>query len=172
MWNPPRRTPGRPLIPEAARRSMTGMQARIVVLRGDGERIKGFSRVFNPLEPVFHVRVADAEGETGEVLEIKFSDVRAVFFVRDFGFDRERREDYLPEKDLGPMERPPDVGGRTLEADTAWGETLVGLTYDYRPDQPGFFLFPTDPLSRTLNLERAWISSAAVTEIRLSDPTE
>ena len=148
---------------------MAGM-TRIVVLHRDGRRIKGFSRVFNPLEPVFHVRLADPDGETGEVLELKFSDVQAVFFVRDFAFDREKREEYEPEEDLTPMVRPPDVGGRALEVDTLWGETLVGLTYDYRPDQPGFFLFPTNPLTRTLNLERAYLSMGSVTAVRFTDP--
>lgn len=146
------------------------MQTRIVVLHADGRRIKGFSRVFNPIEPVFHVRVADASGETGEVLELRFADVQAVFFVRDFAFDRDRREDYEPEKDLGPMTRPPDVGGQSLEVDTTWGETLVGLTYDYRSDQPGFFLFPTDPMNRTLNLERAYLLNESVTEVRSTEP--
>ncbi|HUF89967.1 MAG TPA: hypothetical protein VMR66_08290 [Gemmatimonadota bacterium] len=146
------------------------MQTRIVVLHADGRRIKGFSRVFNPLEPVFHVRVADASGETGEVFELRFADVQAVFFVRDFAFDRDRREDYEPERDLGPMTRPPDVGGQALEVDTTWGETLVGLTYDYQSNQPGFFLFPTDPMNRTLNLERAYLLNSAVTEVRSTEP--
>ena len=145
---------------------MAGMQTRIVVLRGDGKRIKGFSRVFNPLEPTFHLRVAGPEGETGEQLELKFADVQAVFFVRDFAFGRDRREDYTPEEDLGPMLRPPEVGGRALEVETTWGETLVGLTYDYRPDQPGFFLFPTDPLDRTLNLERAYLPKSSIVKVK------
>ena len=148
---------------------MAGMQTRIVVLRSDGSRVKGFSRVFNPLEPVFHVRLADPDGETGEVLELKFADVQAVFFVRDFAFDRKRRED-TPEADLSPMKRPADVGGRALEVDTAWGETLIGLTYDYRPDEPGFFVFPTDPLNRTLNLERAYLCGGSVIDVRFTDP--
>lgn len=142
---------------------------RIVVLHRDGRRIKGFSRVFNPLEPTFHVRLADPDGETGEVLELKFGDVQAVFFVRDFAFDREKREDYEPEEDLTPMTRPPDVGGRSVEVDTPWGETLVGLTYDYRRDQPGFFLFPTDPFNRTLNLERAYLPMDSVSAARFTD---
>lgn len=151
---------------------MTVTPTRIVVLHDDGRRIKGFSRVFNPVEPVFHLRVAGPQGETGEGLELKFADVQAVFFVRDFAFERDKRELYEPEGDLTPMARPPDTGGRAVEVDTTWGETLVGLTYDYRPDEPGFFLFPTDPLNRTLNLERAWVSSGSVTDVRFTGPEE
>lgn len=144
------------------------MDNRIVVLLGDGTRVKGFSRVFNPLEVTFHLRLAGPDGETGEHREIRFSEIRAVFFVRDFAFDRDRR--YEPEDDLTPMERPPSVGGRTLRVRTEWGEALVGLTYDYRPEEPGFFIFPTDPLNRTLNLERAYLTNQAVEEVEFTEP--
>lgn len=144
------------------------MDNRVVVLLADGTRVKGFSRVFNPIEVTFHVRMAGPDGETGERIEIQFADTQAVFFVRDFAFDRRRR--YEPEDDLTPMARPPSVGGRALRVRTAWGEVLVGLTYDYRPEEPGFFLFPTDPLNRTLNLERAYLTSQAAMEVEFTEP--
>lgn len=148
------------------------MDSKVVVLLADGSRIKGFSRVFNPIETSFHLRLASADGETGERRELLFADTLAVFFVRDFAFDRSRR--YEPEDDLAPMPKPPSVGGRALNVTTAWGEVLVGLTYDYRPDEPGFFLFPTDPLSRALNLERAWLTRRAVVSVEFpeSDPAD
>lgn len=146
----------------------SGLESRVVALLADGTRVKGFSRVFNPLEPSFHLRVASPDGETGERVEIAFADTHAAFFVRDFAFDRTRR--YEPEDDLTPMARPQSVGGQALKVKTAWGETLVGLTYDYRKDQPGFFIFPTDPLSRTLNLERAYLMNQAVLGVEFTEP--
>ena len=148
--------------------SVNSMDNRIVVLLADGTRLKGFSRVFNPLEPGFHLRLASPTGETDERREILFSETLAVFFVRDFAFDRSRR--YEPEDDLAPMPKPPSVGGRSLNVTSTWGEMLVGITYDYRPDQAGFFLFPTDPLSRALNLERAWLTSRAVVSVEFTEP--
>lgn len=130
--------------------------------------MKGFSRVFNPIEVSFHLQPADPDGETGEQIEFRLADVQAVFFVRDFAFDRDRR--YEPEDDLTPMARPPSVGGRALRVRTTWGEVLVGLTYDYRPEEPGFFIFPTDPLNRALNLERAYLTSHAVEEVEFTEP--
>jgi hypothetical protein len=62
------------------------------------------------------------------------------------------------------------VGGRTLRVRTTWGETLVGRAYDYRPDEPGFFIFPTDPLNRALNLERAYLTSQAVENVEYTEP--
>lgn len=144
------------------------MDNRVVVLLVDGTRVKGYSHVFNPLEVTFHLRLAGPDGETGEHREIQFTETQAVFFVRDFAFDRDRR--YEPEDDLTPMTRPPSVGGRALRVRAAWGEALVGLTYDYRPEGSGFFLFPTDPLNRTLNLERAYLTSQAVEEVEFTEP--
>ncbi|HEY7471489.1 MAG TPA: hypothetical protein VIE68_03995 [Gemmatimonadota bacterium] len=146
----------------------SGLESRVVALLSDGTRVKGFSRVFNPLEASFHLKLASADGETGERREIAFADTYAAFFVRDFAFGRTRR--YEPEDDLTPMSRPPSVGGRVLRVETMWGETLVGLTYDYREDQPGFFIFPTDPLSRTLNLERAYLLNQAVARVEFAEP--
>jgi hypothetical protein len=146
------------------------MDNQIVVLLEDGTRLKGFSRVFNPVEVTFHLRLAGPDGETGEHQEIHFSEVQAVFFVRDFAFDRDRR--YEPEDDLIQMARPPSVGGRAMRVRTTWGEVLVGLTYDYRPEEPGFFIFPTDPLNRALNLERAYLTNRTVEEVEFTEKAD
>ena len=139
------------------------MQTRIIVLLSDGERVKGHSRDFNPGRSRFHLGVAGPDGETGEQREIAMENVYAVFFVRDFAFDRTRR--YAPEDDLAVATAPPAGGARALEVTTAWGEVLRGLTYGYQPQRPGFFLFPTEPLERALNLERAYLTRRAVTRV-------
>jgi hypothetical protein len=139
-----------------------------VVLLADGTRMKGFSRIFNPIDVTFHLNPVGPDGETGEKREIRLSDTLAVFFVRDFAFGRERR--YEPEDDLSPMPRPPSVGGRAARVPTVWGEVLVGLTYDYRAEDPGFFLFPTDPLNRALNLERAYLTRRAIEGVEFTEP--
>lgn len=142
---------------------MTTIQTRIIVLLSDGSRLKGFARDFNPARDNFHLMVAGPQGETGEQREIAMPDVDAVFFVRDFAFDREKR--YEPEGDLASMTAPPMAGARALEVTTRWGEVLRGLTYGYQPQRPGFFVFPTEPLERALNLERAYITRQAVSRV-------
>lgn len=144
------------------------MQTRMIVLLADGERIKGYSRDFNPTRERFHLGVAGPAGETGEQREISLADVYAVFFVRDFAFDRTRR--YAPEDDLTAVTTPPPGGARTLEVTTAWGEVLRGLTYGYQPQRPGFFLFPTEPRERALNLERAFLTRRAVARVAVDPP--
>ena len=67
------------------------------------------------------------------------------------------------------MPKPPSVGGRSLNVTSSWGEVLVGIVYDYRTNEPGCFLFPTDPLSRALNLERAWLTSRAIEAVEFPE---
>lgn len=142
---------------------MTTIQTRLIVLLSDGTRLKGFARDFNPARADFHLRVAERDGETGEQREIAMSEVDAVFFVRDFAFDRDRR--YEPEGDLASLPPPPSAGGRAIEVTTTWGEVLRGLTYGYQPQRPGFFVFPNEPLERALNLERAYVTRQAVSRV-------
>src|SRR5688500_19522470 len=94
---------------------MTTIQTRLIVLLSDGTRLKGFARDFNPARPNFHLMVAGPQGETGEGRQIAMSDVDAVFFVRDFAFDREKR--YEPESDLTSTAAPPtaEIGRATSE---------------------------------------------------------
>ena len=139
------------------------MQTRMIVLLADGNRLKGFSRDFNPARPNFHLRLAGPEGETGEQRQLLMQQVNAVFFVRDFAFDRQKR--YDPESDLVVVTAPPSGGARAIEVTTVWGEVLRGLTYGYQPQRPGFFLFPTEPLERALNLERAYLTRQAVVSV-------
>jgi hypothetical protein len=142
---------------------MTTIQTRIIVLLSDGSRLKGFARDFNPARPNFHLVVAGPQGETGEQHEIAVSDVDAVFFVRDFAFDREKR--YVPEGDLASMTARATAGARAIEVTTRWGEVLRGLTYGYQAQRPGFFVFPTEPPERALNLERAYLTRQAVSRV-------
>jgi hypothetical protein len=135
----------------------------MIVLLVGGNRLKGFSRDFNPARPQFHLTVVGPEGETGEQRGIAMQDVHAVFFVRDFAFGREQR--LFPEGGLSAVTAPPTAGARAIEVTTAWGEVLRGLTYGYQPQRPGFFLFPTEPLERGLNLERAYLTRQAATRV-------
>ncbi|HET6617575.1 MAG TPA: hypothetical protein VFH69_07185 [Gemmatimonadota bacterium] len=135
----------------------------MIVLLVGGNRLKGFSRDFNPARPKFHLNVVGPEGATGEQREIAMQHVHAVFFVRDFAFDRTTR--YEPEGDLTAATTPPIAGARGIEVTTVWGEVLRGLTYGYQAQRPGFFLFPTEPLERALNLERAYLTRQAVARV-------
>lgn len=135
----------------------------MVVRLADGTLSKGFSLDFVPGKPQFHLQIVRPEGSPSEVRALRMDDVLAIFFVRDFAFDRKRR--YTSEDAPQEPARPPSAGSRRLRVTSAWGEVLEGLSYGYDPDRAGFFLFPTDPVDRAYNLERAFFTRQGVRDV-------
>lgn len=132
----------------------------MVILRRDQSRIRGFSHDFYPGKAFFHFHEVDPSGEIVETHEVALEEIHAVFFVRDFGFEREKR--YTAENAPPPAESPPTAGAKRLRVKCVWGEVIEGLTYGYEPNRPGFFLFPTAPEERVYNLERAFLTRQAI----------
>lgn len=135
----------------------------MVILRGDGERLRGFSHDFYPGKAFFHFHEVDPSGEIVETHELALEEIHAVFFVRDFAFDRENR--YTAETAPTVSEPPPTAGAKQLRVECVWGEVMEGLTYGYEPNRPGFFLFPTAPEDRVYNLERAFLTRQAIKDV-------
>jgi hypothetical protein len=116
----------------------------------DGRLVKGMTADFVPTKDIFHVTPAVAPPGTKPV-EIRLSDLKALFFVKDFGGD----PDYTERKEFDPS-RP--VAGRRIRVVFEDGEVLVGVTQGYQPGRPGFFLEPADPRS---NNDRCYVVTAA-----------
>lgn len=135
----------------------------MVILTADGARVRGFSHDFYPGKARFHFQEVDSSGESVETRELALEEVHAVFFVRDFAFERERR--YTAENAPTVSESPPTAGAKRLRVTCVWGEVLEGLTYGYEPSRPGFFLFPTAPPDRVYNLERAFFTRGAIANV-------
>ena len=125
------------------------MSKQVVARFQDGRVIKGTSLDVDPARPSFHVRP-----QQGAALEIKLSDLKALFFVRSLDGDSARDEG----RKFDPKD--PRSHGSTLVALTfADGEVMVGLTIRYPPNRPYFFLLPVDPNSNNI---RILINRAAV----------
>ncbi len=137
----------------------------MVVLRTDGSRLRGFSHDFVPGRSGFHLQEVDPGGEPARTCTVDLRDVHAVFFVRDFGFKRERR--YTADTAPRSVTDPPVTGAKRLKITFVWGEVMEGLSYGYDPNRPGFFLFPTEPRERAYNLERAFVTRDAIREVQL-----
>lgn len=144
---------------------MAVMKRRIVVLGADGSRLRGYTLDFAPGKRTFHVQVVAPSGDVVRVRPLALDDVHAIFFVRDFGFDRERR---YTETDAPLRPKPPPIdGGDAIRVRCAWGEVIEGVSYEYDDGAAGFFLFPTDP-ERACNLERVFLTPGGVEEVELS----
>ncbi len=119
----------------------------------DGRIIKGMTADFFPTKDVFHV--ASETASRAEPLEIDKSELKALFFVKDFDGD----PSHVERNEFHPS-RPPV--GRPIRVVFHDDEVLVGTTTGYKPDRPGFFLVPAD---ETSNIERAYVVTASTKEV-------
>jgi len=128
---------------------------KVVVRFTDGRIIKGTTADFLPAKEIFHVNVS-TEPVGAKPLEVNKSELKALFFVKDFEGDSKHVE--ANEFDPG---HPP--AGRRIKVLFKDGEVLVGTTTGYQPGRPGFFLVPADDNS---NVERCYIVTAATAEVK------
>ena len=131
------------------------MRKKIVVRYRDKRLLKGSSTDFVPTREAFHLSSAD--GSAAEPMEVRLSEVKAVFFVKELNGNRA----YQERKHFDPAH--PTVG-RKIGVVFKDGELLVGTTGDYEPGCTAFFVTPADPQS---NNERCFVVSNAVEKVSL-----
>jgi hypothetical protein len=130
------------------------IQNKIVVRFQDGRILKGQTGDFLPTKPVFHLTLADASRDA-KPLEVQVAEVKAIFFVKDFAGNRERKK-----VQEFPAGKP--VVGRKIRVVFQDGETLVGTTQGYDATRPGFFVIPADPAS---NNDRCYVVTRATKQV-------
>lgn len=126
----------------------------------DGRVLKGATHDFSPNRPGFHVEV---DG-TGEVIELRCRNLKALFFVKSFAGDPARQD--LKGFVAGPHET---AQGRKIAVRFRDGEFLCGYTLSWSPDREGFFLFPADVDS---NNQRIYVISIATDEVKAGPQAE
>ena len=122
---------------------------RIVAHWRDGRLTKGSTGDFVPTRDLFHVAPVDG----GPVVAIKISELKAIFFVKDFAGDAGHRR-------RNAFEAP--VVGRRIRVVFSDGEEMVGTTQSYHPGRAGFFVVPADLHG---NNERCFVVAAATSEV-------
>jgi hypothetical protein len=130
------------------------IQNKIVIRYQDGRIVKGTTGDFLPTKPVFHLTLIDAPRDA-KPLEVQIAEVKAIFFVKDFAGNRERKK--IQEFPTG---KP--VVGRKIRVVFQDGETLVGTTQGYDANRPGFFVIPADPSS---NNDRCFVVTRATKQV-------
>jgi len=125
------------------------MHNTVVVHYLDGTILKGTANDFFPARPSFHLN----EEETGNVREIRFEGLKAIFFVKSLVGDTTRQDNQDAER----------TGfGRRIKVGFQDGETIHGYTSGYAPKRPTFFVFPADPES---NNEKIFVITSATTNV-------
>jgi hypothetical protein len=117
---------------------------KVVIRYADGRVVKGHTRDFFPNKTSFHLEVV-SDGSDGKVIEVQLSELKAVFFVRDFlgNPSYEERKHFLE----GQL-----FTGRKVQVTFKDGELLIGSTVGCDPKRQGFFFFPADPGTNNLKI--------------------
>jgi hypothetical protein len=132
------------------------LEASKIVARFQGRKtVKGYTQNSFPNRAVFHVHPIDAASKT-ELLEIQVSELKDVFFVRNFMGN----QGYEERNVLDPREK---VQGRLIEVTLRDGEVLLGSTTGHDPKRSRFFFFSVDPKPNNI---KAYILSSAIKEVR------
>jgi hypothetical protein len=130
------------------------MEQKLVVRYINGRIVKGKTMNFNPAAPNFLIHWLH-NAPDAPPLQVWLSEVKAIFFVRDFAGNRlyKDRQNFKPGD---PYQ------GRRMKLDLSDGESMVGSSPNYAPGTPGFFFFPADPES---NMLKAWIPASSIRQV-------
>ena len=130
------------------------IQNKIVIRYQDGKILKGQTSDFLPTKPTFHLTLIDARSGSSPV-EVQVSEVKAIFFVKDFIGNREH-------KNVKEFSDGKSAGGRKIMVNFKDSETLIGITQGYDAKRPGFFVVPADTDS---NNDRCFVIASAVQNV-------
>ena len=120
----------------------------------DGTTLKGTSLNVDPTKKTCHIRGGDQK-----VAEVKFIDLKALFFVKDPSGNPAHHE----ATDPTPGD-PRLVGGHKIAVRFADGETIVGMSNRFPPLGNNFFMLPIDPKSNNLRILVNRGATVAITE--------
>ncbi len=123
---------------------------KIVIRYQDGRILKGQTSDFLPTKPVFHLTPAEG-AQDAKPLTVQIAELKAIFFVKDFVGNPERKK-------VHEFSADKPVVGRKIRVVFQDGETLVGTTQGYDATRPGFFVIPADPAS---NNDRCFVVARA-----------
>jgi hypothetical protein len=128
--------------------------SKVVVAHLDGQRLKGYVFNFSALRDSFRL-FPEANSPQSAGTDLQLRDVKAIFFVRDFAGNPERKDAY---------ESMDGAHGRKLEVTFIDGEKIPGTSEAYNRTKPGFFMFPAD---RESNNTRIFIVNKHVSAVKM-----
>jgi hypothetical protein len=126
----------------------TNLKIDIVAHFKDNRILKGKTSDFFPNKPDFNLETIE-----GKTVNIPLEELKAVFFVKDYKGDRQRKDNY--------NETIPGAGLK-IRVKFSDGETLIGYSLNHFLARHGFFMRPADSKS---NNERIFVITSAVETI-------
>jgi hypothetical protein len=130
-------------------------ELRVVAHFADGTLVKGTVVEFQPGQPTFQLRPQDGGGP----LDVRLSELKAVFFVKDLKGRPQRRNI------KGFLNMPGTIPqGNKIAVRFKDGEFLCGFSHTYSQSREGFFMFPADSSSNNL---RVYVVVSSTTDIKV-----
>lgn len=128
---------------------------KVVARFQDGRVLKGHTADFVAAADTFHIARADAPSAPPH--PVLLSELKAVFFVKDFAGNplHDERKHFTAAR---------QASGRKLRIEFKDGEVMVGTTQAYEATAHGFFVIPADSAS---NIERCFVVAAATEQVIL-----
>jgi hypothetical protein len=143
---------GTPAAPPSAPKGPLKSWQKVIARFRDGRLVRGYTTDFHPTRPQLHL---SAEPNSNDTLLLQLSNLKALFFVRDFAGDGMR----VDCQEFGATPQ-----GRKVTVTFNDGETLNGSTLGYRGEGNGFFMYPADPRSNNV---RIFVAPGATQHVRL-----
>lgn len=137
--------------PAAASQPASTSWQKVIARFRDGHLVRGYTADFHPSKPQLHL---SAEPNSSDTVFLQLSQLKALFFVRDFTGDQTR----VDRQEFGAAPQ-----GRKVVITFNDGETLLGSTLGYRGEGNGFFVHPADPRSNNL---RVFVAPGATQQVR------
>ena len=131
---------------------------QVVVRYRDGSLKKGYTHDFTPLRDSFHLTLED---DSGEILTVGISELKAIFFVKTFNGDRQ----YIEKKFFEQVDQS-RFRGLKVRVVFEDGEIIRGISLGYNEKKKGFFLIPVDP---ECNNDRIYIISEACKDVKVGE---
>ena len=128
----------------------------VVVRYLNGKCVKGSTQDFYPERTSFHIQV---RGEAATTIQVKMSELKAVFFVRDL----QGNPSHIKSRKFGAAE-PGLASSKKIAVLFKDEELLVGYTVSYVAGKMGFFLTPADPNGNNI---RVYVLSHAAKMVRV-----
>jgi len=128
---------------------------KVVARFNDGRIVRGYTNDFDPSKAHMHI---SSDLRDGKSIIILLSDLKALFFVREFAGNPTREDDKF-------FSQTPN--GDRMEVTFLDNEVMVGSTQSYLAEGQGFFLQPADPRSNNLSV---FVTAAGVQRTRFLSP--
>lgn len=134
---------------------------KVVVKYLDGGIAKGNTLDFHPTRDTFHLNVIETDAEVAGLgmWTVDISQLKAIFFVKDFAgrSEHEERKKITLDDDK--------IGLRKVAIEFQDGEILNALSVGFGRSRKGFFVNPVDPESNNIRIFVIWATAKHVEEL-------